>query len=127
MREMERISEMLIAWAKEHSLPERSLEGFFRGFKHYQEEDPEEFARYFPNFENSRLEVHEQSLSLRASLVEKPPSYVIVRLNILLNGEAVAKYAISYTWSGEVLDDSFFILATGPSPVDFQEGERHDR
>ena len=127
MREMESIAEMLIALAKEYSLPERSLEDFFSCFKHYQEEDPEEFARYFPNFENGRLEVHEQSLSLRASLVEKPPSYVIVRLHIFFNGKEVAKYATSYTWSGEDLDDSFFILATEPSPVDFQEGERHDR
>jgi hypothetical protein len=108
MREMESVSEALIAWTKEHSLIGRSIEGFFNYFKHYQEEEPEEFAHYFPNFEQSRLEIREQSISLRASLVERIPTYIIVRLNILFNGEEVGKYSISYTWSGEVLDDAFY-------------------
>ncbi|HEU5380773.1 MAG TPA: hypothetical protein VFV38_35565 [Ktedonobacteraceae bacterium] len=108
MQDLNILCEELIVWAQKNVLEKVSLEHFSRCFEHYQEEDGEEFARYFRDFQSEELEVGVQSISYCIHLPDDIPN-IILYLNIVYRDEEVAKYTISFSLSGEIVDDCFYL------------------
>jgi len=109
---MQELSDDLLTWIKNLSLAEKAIEAFFRSFKHYREEEPEEFAQYFSGFRDEWLKVNVQSASYRTYLFDNMPDSFFLYIRANYRGEDVLQYVIKFTLAGEFADDYLYMISS---------------
>ena len=98
----------LIQWAEDNYVKEQTIDGFYFAFENYRIDNPDEFSAYFKDFEQRKLHLDVNKLSLLIHNWRTDPTYCVVsELSIYYNEGYSGVYGMMFELSGEACDDYF--------------------
>lgn len=101
-------AEHLKAWLVQHNAEKQCYEGFWSNLESYRTEEPEEYREYFPNFDESKIFVKVESVSI--SYLNYPDlnyNHIRLYMPICYDEKKIGYYELWLDFEGEAADDYF--------------------
>lgn len=97
-------------WVIKNKIEERTLIGFWKNIKEYRYDSPQEFIDNFTNYNEEKLTVQIESVSLKLGNWPKCDyNCIISTIPIIYNGKEIGYYDLLFNLDGEIFDDYFVI------------------
>lgn len=103
-------------WIIDNDIRRRTIEGFWECFESYKLEEPNEFNKYFQNFDKKLLILYNYQVVLKIKewdeFIEEYDEnieYVEAYIKMIYKDEYIGYYSLLFNFSGEIFDGYFVI------------------
>lgn len=98
-------------WMLTNDIEKKAIEGFWINFNNYRIDSEQEFKKYFGNFDNEKLLISIQSISLKLeNWPECNYNHVVVSIQIIYNNSHIGSYDAYFDFNSRIDDDYFVIF-----------------
>lgn len=102
------LKEEVIEKVKKYDIESKSIESFWFAFKHYKEEEKEEFEKEFRDYREDKMQVRIDSIAYKlGNWPHCDYNHIVVRVKVKYEGEDKGEYYVYFSLDGEVEDDYF--------------------